>query len=156
MAKTYINGYPVTGSTSYASAITCVDEEGNKSTVQDEINELKNKVSEQNKNLTSYTDGIWTVRKYSDGTTECYGVYELANGDFTEAGTLFYRSASNIALPTDLFIEKPVITVSCECYSVNGCGLFNVTNTSFSVSIISPANVSRAVTMNIHVYGKWK
>ena len=42
MAKTYINGYPVTGSTSYASAITYVDEQGNKTTVQDKISEMTN------------------------------------------------------------------------------------------------------------------
>lgn len=51
MAKTYINGYPVTGSTSYASAITYVDKDGNKSTVQEVLDE-------QNKNMGGLRFGV--------------------------------------------------------------------------------------------------
>ena len=51
MAKTYINGFPVTGSTSYASAVTYVDKDGNKSTVQEEIDK-------QNDNLGGLRFGV--------------------------------------------------------------------------------------------------
>ena len=49
MAKVYINGEQVTGCTNYASAVSCVDKDGNKSTVQDEMDKLSNSVDEQNK-----------------------------------------------------------------------------------------------------------
>lgn len=56
MAKTYINGYPVTGSTSYASAITYVDKDGNKSTVQEVLDE-QNKNFEKLVNLVDQSKG---------------------------------------------------------------------------------------------------
>lgn len=56
----YINGEQVNGCTNYASAVSCVDKDGNPSTVQaeidglnDTVDTLSNTVSEQNKNLTA-------------------------------------------------------------------------------------------------------
>ena len=57
MAKIYANNYPVTGSTSYASAVTYVDKDGNKSTVQEEIDKLKNTFIP----LDNYQEGIASV-----------------------------------------------------------------------------------------------
>lgn len=47
----YINGEQVNGCTNYASAVSCVDKDGNQSTVQAEIDGLNESVSKQNKNL---------------------------------------------------------------------------------------------------------
>lgn len=53
----YINGQQVNGCTNYASAVTCVDKDGNKSTVQAEMDELNKKLVEtviwENPNPTS-------------------------------------------------------------------------------------------------------
>ena len=51
MAKVYINGEQVTGCTNYASAVTCVDKDGNQSTVQSEVDKLNNSVDEVNKGI---------------------------------------------------------------------------------------------------------
>lgn len=47
----YINGEQVNGCTNYASAVSCVDKEGNPSTVQAEIDGLNESVSEQSDKL---------------------------------------------------------------------------------------------------------
>lgn len=72
MAKTYIFGEPVTGSTNYASAVTCVDKNGEQSTVQSEVDKLWDANEEQNKNFNI---------KYDETTGM---IYFLHNGEWKE------------------------------------------------------------------------
>lgn len=85
MAKTYINGYPVTGSTSYASAITCVDKDGNKSTVQEEMDKLNDglnyRVGENlliNSNFTNSVMQRMSEGQYQISDTELLDVWALS------------------------------------------------------------------------------
>ena len=70
MSKFIIDGEIVSGSTSYASAIKCKDVNGNDSTVQaeldnvrDELNEMHESVDEQNKNFEKYIQ-YWIDNNY--------------------------------------------------------------------------------------------
>ena len=65
----------------------------------------------------SGTSGIWSYRKWSDGTAECWGkdysVVDLTLSATTSAGTNCYtnKDAIILTLPDSLFIDTPSATV---------------------------------------------
>lgn len=75
------------------------------------------------------TDGIWTYRKWSDGTAECWGQY-TATMNFTGSSGVTGLLVGDVGLetdfPTDLFVETP------RCYSkYHGASKSGTTYASF-------------------------
>ena len=75
------------------------------------------------------TDGIWTYRKWSDGTAECWGQYTTTmnfTGSSGVTGLLVGDVGLEIDFPTGLFVETP------RCYSkYHGASKSGTTYASF-------------------------
>lgn len=94
MSKLYVNGEPVSSSVNYASAISCIDKDGNKSTVQAEINNHANSINQLNLEL----DNLDTYTTYT-----MYGMKFIKNGKHVNIyGSLtdLDGNAANITLGT--------------------------------------------------------
>lgn len=64
--------------------------------------------------LETGTDGIWTYRKWSDGTAECWGYLKVTNLTINNAwgnGFLGDKAAS-ANFPTNLFTSAPIINAN--------------------------------------------
>ena len=132
-----------------------------------EATTVGDQLSELNNGLTSYTDGIWTVRKYADGTAECWGAYNGTNHPITRAWGSWYVSAESaviqIPYPSGLFITEPILTVT-QTNSAASCipmsaGLGDVPSTAYTPKLVlSRANSSTVskFTLSMHAIGRWK
>lgn len=57
----------------------------------------------------TYTDGIWTVRKWADGTAECWGEYTWNITSWGAWGSWYYSNATgSVPYPSGLFIAPPI------------------------------------------------
>lgn len=72
-------------------------------------------------------EGIWTWRKWSDGTSECWGrsiktTYNLSSS----YGGLYYTTVAPFAtFPSGLFLHSPVLTAT-RAQTVSGQGLIGI------------------------------
>ena len=108
-----------------------------------------------NNGLTTYTDGIWTVRKLPDGTAECWGKYMLESGAFSPDGALYYRITPAIPFPSNLFTEAPVITANVRFGNMGACAISEAERTIMRITIISASSSARSVACTIHAIGRW-
>lgn len=104
------------------------------------------------------TSGIWTYRKWSDGTSECWGIYTTTKSHYyTGNGTYGYNSGE-IAFPNGLFDSAPTVTVDGSI----GNGFYlgsipsNVSATRMEVVAMSTSSGSVVCVYNIHAIGKWR
>jgi hypothetical protein len=117
------------------------------------------------------TSGIWTYRKWSDGTAECWGSIGVEATFPTSAnwGGLFTSgaiAASNVAYPTNLFIEIPVISASLLVRSTGGIlmapggssgSAASKTRTGvYEIARGAATSGTQYYTINYDVKGKWK
>lgn len=105
------------------------------------------------------TNGIWTYRKWSDGTAECWGRSDLGSKAITTAyGYGYYASANTINFPSTFFNNVPTVTISSQ----DGAGYgtwFNITTvTTASVAgyMYATTSITPPITLNINAVGKWK
>lgn len=54
--------------------------------------------------------GIWTWRKWSDGTSECWGSYSANFWINSAYGSVYMSSSVSLNFPSSLFISPPMIT----------------------------------------------
>ena len=107
----------------------------------------------------SGTDGIWSYRKWSDGTAECWGKKTVSVTTSTSWGGYYVGTIGDIDYPTNLFISAPVLSCTLKASNFPGHiyidGNENISNTS---SISVAANDQRTVECHIHLNakGKWK
>ena len=106
-------------------------------------------------------DGIWTYRKWSDGTAECWGYNTTYNHTYSAWGSIYSFDIPRIAFPTSLFISDPDCFAYARCATGNSvsspnsneatsvftCGLTVIRGTSLSTT--------HAVTY-YYAIGKWK
>lgn len=107
------------------------------------------------------TSGIWTYRKYSDGTAECWGNYVYNNLPINNPyGYGYYSAEINVNFPTGLFISNPSIQATSG--DVAGYGSwFNITTNGTSQTKVrgmmySITSVTVTVSIAFHAIGKWK
>ena len=89
MSKMYVNGELVSGSTSNASYVNCIDKDGNKSTVQAEIDKLNSFISGtllQGEETLVLNDSRITTDCLVDVYTTIFGVCPLSV--VTESGIM--------------------------------------------------------------------
>ena len=115
----------------------------------------------------TYTSGIWTYRKYADGTSECWGTpaeISVASINSEWNGMYHYEISSGIAYPTGLFVARPVCTVGC--HSSNFPGWIREVSPSDSITTApglwacTVAAYTATTTMmfrpSYHAIGRWK
>ena len=113
------------------------------------------------------TSGMWTYRKWSDGVSECWGITRVDTAITTAWGSMYVGNTkmSRLSYPYELFIEKPVETVTLQSSS-NGVWLFaesgttGVNNLSSSAiyNVCRPSQItaSSAYYFSFYIKGRWK
>jgi hypothetical protein len=113
--------------------------------------------------IESGTDGIWTYRKWSDGTAECWGKTDAKTYSFTaQSGTGYYTSEQQ-NLPTGLFTSVIVGfadrlqgTGSTPSNSLMTINVSNLTTAVISYYVQSTYSGSQSLAISLYVIGKWK
>ena len=107
----------------------------------------------------SGTEGIWSWRKWSDGTAECWGIHTATLTRYTTVSTLsgYYTT---VTLPTGLFSEAPVATYLAQVGTgfTMPAGAMSIGASSMNVYALSSMNstASQSCHFDIHVKGKWR
>lgn len=106
------------------------------------------------------TDGIWTYRKWLDGSAECWGIFVQENVALSTAwGSLFESQGYVADLPSDLFVETPQFSITLtgsggtmlETYSTGSA------NQTPLMCAVRPNNVTIDIlNTSITAYGRWK
>lgn len=105
------------------------------------------------------TSGIWTYRKWSDGTAECWGKQNYGSMQLTwQYGYLYYRDASEVTYPF-AFTEVPQVQVT-RTYPSTGGLIIPIpaaqSTTAISFYIASSTSTTSDVAVAIYAFGKWK
>lgn len=96
----------------------------------------------------SGTSGIWTYRKWSDGTAECWGKSTNSAG----AAQRNYR----INYPTGLFISEPVLSACGNCDGAVNSGVRYVNTTAIFCDVWITSESAAASKLYVYAIGKWK
>ena len=112
------------------------------------------------------TSGIWTYRKWSDGTAECWG-RGMVNGTWSAWGNVYYLE-SPFAFPFT-FASAPVVQAwapsmsTINLNSVMSVGSYSARDESYqrfgcNLALIRPSAGTNNADYAVHIYviGKWK
>lgn len=111
------------------------------------------------------TSGIWTYRKWSDGTAECWGKKTVTATITSAWGSLFSGGAAGSVqenYPTNLFISPPTITHSSESNTsyLSWSAAQNSGNATTTPQILllrgASAGGAQTYTVSICAMGRWK
>ena len=108
------------------------------------------------------TSGIWTYKKYADGTAECWGNHVQSITSWTQWGGLYYSNPYNtqVSYPTGLFIAEPVLTATqrggmSDAFLISGMsGDANKTTAFYFGRGVNGGADTK--TIYFHAIGKWK
>lgn len=117
MAKAVINGEVISGSTSYASAITYTKEDGTKSTVQNELDELNTNIGKDVNGVTvnekldlllqSYNNKYGLVESIFLGFDTCTKTRVFTKRDnFTECYVVMFGVNDSVGLYADYTVDN--------------------------------------------------
>ena len=108
------------------------------------------------------TDGIWTYRKWPDGTAECWGKTDPVTYTHTTQSGYGYYTSANFALPTGLFKTVEVgladrlqgvgSTPSNTLITIN---VRELTTTNFGVWVQSASSGSQSLAISMYAKGTW-
>ena len=112
--------------------------------------------------LETGTSGIWTYRKWSDGTAECWGRTAVATYTHTtQSGNAYYTSAT-FSFPSNLFASVTVgfgdrvqgtgSTPSNTLITINVRAL---TTNEISVWVQSASSGSQSLAISLYARGTW-
>ena len=105
------------------------------------------------------TSSIWTYRKWSDGTAECWGRQNYGSMELTwQYGGLYYRDAAEISYPFT-FAEVPQVQVTRTYPSTGGLIIpipAGQSASAISFYIASSTSSTYTVSVAIYAFGKWK
>ena len=114
----------------------------------------------------SGTSGIWSYRKWSDGTAECWGRIDYNMGTFnTQSGSLYIADnlCESVNYPSYLFIEAPVEVASAIAgnYAIwlapwDGAGTKDHTAQYNAIRTSSTGSSSLSGYISLIAKGKWK
>ena len=112
--------------------------------------------------IESGTDGIWTYRKWTDGTAECWGRTEATTYTHTTASGYGYYTTANFALPTGLFQTVEVgLADRLQGVGANPSNTLitinvrELTTTNFGVWVQSASSGSQSLAISMYVKGAW-
>ena len=115
------------------------------------------------------TSGEWTIRKWDDGTAECWCSHAFTFAQATAMGAwnapLYTLALGQVSLPSGLFIARPVTTMGLQ-NSSSVSGWIYTTNTTGSTSATPYLNFCRGAAATIQAgesiivdyfcVGRWK
>lgn len=94
------------------------------------------------------TSGIWTYRKWSDGTSECWG----NKSSVATTGQTNFK----ISYPTNLFISTPTLTANGTVTGNINSGVRYTGGSNTGCDIWVTGEVTGTVWVQIYAIGKWK
>lgn len=111
----------------------------------------------------NYTEDIWNVRKYADGTAICWGITPAQTYSITaQSGYAYYTSESK-NFPSGLFISPPTAlanrfqgTGPTSNYSLVTINISTVTATNLNYYVQCAASVVQSLSISLFAIGKWK
>ena len=107
------------------------------------------------------TSGIWTYRKWSDGTAECWGSKDIS-GSYSSWGNAYTFSLTGESYPSNLFIGKPKAygQLSPSVATDGVGGICNDTSDTVAPKLLHlrPASFTGTTTFTAKWYavGRWK
>lgn len=113
------------------------------------------------------TDGDWSYRKWSDGTAECWCILTVSTAITAAWGTMYVGNTkmSRLSYPSELFVEKPVETVTVQSssnavwvFAESGTNGVNSSSTSAIYNVCRPSQITAASNyyLSFYVKGRWK
>lgn len=111
----------------------------------------------------TYTDGIWTVRKWADGTAECWATYTWTITSWSTWGNVYYSNSTGaITYPSGLFVSAPVENATGSTSS-NDAWLYARGSTPTATgtkdyAMMRPVSGTTSITgyLNVYAVGRWK
>lgn len=107
--------------------------------------------------------GIWTYRKWSDGTAECWGAKSITANSWQTWGSWYYIGASEEAYPTDLFttvfsVQGSLSTGGGDTISSIAGRPTNLAKTAPKITAVRPTAGSTPANAYAfwHTIGRWK
>lgn len=104
------------------------------------------------------TSDIWTYRIWNSGVVECWGIHTFTGGVNTLKGGIYVGEREFIALPTNLFAEKPMVNITSEIEANEGIILACTDEVSATGIFVVPAStisyVNATVYYHIELKGK--
>ena len=104
------------------------------------------------------TDGIWTYRKWSDGTAECWGKHTATNVTISISARGSYYYTMEIPIPENLFVYGPQINANANL-SAGFCyvGISNAYTSKIAIILVTQ-EIMPSVTCVTHLAlnGRWK
>ena len=107
--------------------------------------------------IESGASGIWTYRKWSDGTAECWGSKWVTKQGFTQNGALYYTGYIEVPLPTNVFTTIGTVNLCISDPWLLATAIEH-NNGNVRFKLIAGYSYSATVSVNAQMYitGKWK
>ena len=102
------------------------------------------------------TDGIWSYRRWENGTAECFGQWTgtLANASTANGFSVYQKE---LTFRTGLFIEAPVVSCAFSVGTVvSASGVGAVSETAMTVTAFAVSGGEQTVRIYAHAIGRWK
>ena len=110
--------------------------------------------------IESGTSGIWTYRKWSDGTAECWGMIDQSFTPSNGWGSTKYTTLPTQTFPSGLFNNTPKVTATASKTGGNGMPIVTlegISNTTFKGFINEPSGTTFTYPVKVSFYaiGTW-
>lgn len=106
------------------------------------------------------TSGNWYYRKWNSGRAECWGNIPINTAITGSIGSIYYAAIENIAFPSGLFINKPLVFANSMSTAVLTVAIRGSTTTKsvFGINLMYPMSYPNAITWEVAVEarGTWK
>lgn len=104
------------------------------------------------------TSDIWTYRKWSNGTAECWGTWAGTLTHYANPFSGFYGYYNTISFPVGLFNSPPNATYTAGVGSAFAWAgaYFGTTTTGMNCYAVAGLSGSQTVRFSISVKGRWK
>lgn len=100
----------------------------------------------------------WTYRKWTDGTAECWYNNVFSIPKMNQEGSVFWWESTFYTYPNNLFIDIPVVNITCGCgnSTLLWSSLRTNSNTTLRWYFTGDTSGARATVLyNIHAVGHW-
>lgn len=97
----------------------------------------------------------WTVRKFSDGYAECFATKTVSFTNESAFGSI-YVGTTQVSLPSSLFIETPIVNITCTSWTQAWGSVRTRSASSFYIINFDRYTGSQSRDYCIHAIGRWK